>query len=183
MLVTASSPESGHQHIWREQMEIDARAIAMVAGQAITFLLFVLILKALAWKPILKMLDERKERIQEEFDTIAKLKEDVESLKSDYEGRVSVIEEEAREKIQEAVKEGRRVADEISERAREEARERIEKSKQMIQLEIEKARVQIKEDVIKIAMEVSELAIRERLDEDKHRNLVNHFIDELNSQN
>ena len=98
-------------------------------------------------------------------------------------GAIGRVEEEAREKIQEAVKEGRRVADEISERAREEARESIEKSKQMIQLEIEKARVQIKEDVIKIAMEASELAIRERLDEDKHRNLVNHFIEELNSQN
>ena len=74
--------------------------LPLVAGQAITFLFFVTILRIFAWKPILKLLDDRRERIQSEFDEIASMKKDVETLKEDYEKRVSTIEDEAREKIQ-----------------------------------------------------------------------------------
>ena len=111
------------------------------------------------------------------------MKEEVSGLKDDYEKRVGVIEEEAREKIQESVREGRRMAEEIAEKARDEARQRLEKSKQLIELELDKARKQLKEDIINIALSTSEKAIRERMDEEKHRSLVGGFIEELSSKN
>ncbi|MFC1601469.1 F0F1 ATP synthase subunit B [Candidatus Sumerlaeota bacterium] len=162
---------------------ITQEVIMQVVGQILSFIIFVLILKAFAWKPILKLLDERRERIQSEFDEIASMKEEVGGLKDDYEKRVGVIEEEAREKIQESVREGRRMAEEIAEKARDEARQRLEKSKQLIELELDKARKQLKEDIINIAMSASEKAIRERMDEEKHRSLVGGFIEELNAKN
>ena len=162
---------------------MDSIFISQVISQAIAFLVFFLILRWLAWKPILKHIDDRRERIQSEFDEIASLKQEVEKMRVDYDKRIAAVEDEAHEKIAEGIKEGRRVAEEIAEKARQESRERIEKAKQLIDLELEKSREDLKESIVRIAMQTTEHVLHEKMDEEKHKSLVDRFMDELNSRN
>ncbi|MBN1516059.1 F0F1 ATP synthase subunit B [Candidatus Sumerlaeota bacterium] len=154
-----------------------------ISAQVISFLIFYWLLKRFAWGPVMVLLEERRKRIKGEYDKVSALQKQMEELKTDYEKRIGAIEAEARERVQEGVKEGRRVAEEIAEKARAEARERVEKSKQMIDLEMIKARKELREQIVDIAMKTSELAVRERLDRTKHDELVGRFIDELNAKN
>lgn len=166
-----------------EITKIISEAAPQIVAQIFTFLIFFMIMKRFAWGPIMEFLESRRARIQAEFDEVAELKLEVENFKEEYTKKLAEMDDQAREKIQEGINEGRRIADEVAEKARQDAEERIEKSKQMIELEINKARKELKEDIVTIAMQVSEIAVRERLDDQKHRSLVDGFIDKLGSSN
>jgi F-type H+-transporting ATPase subunit b len=150
-----------------------------VATHAVAFTAAVLVLRRYAWKPILNLLDERRERIANEFGTIDREKSANVKLKVEYEAQLKTIDAQARAKIQEAVGEGRKVAGEIHEHAREEAHELMARAREEIDIEKDKAEVALKEDMVAMAMAAAEKVIRMKLDETVHRKLVSEAIDEL----
>ena len=158
-------------------MEILAQFVVNI----LAFLLLLAILKKFAWGSLLKLIDERREKIASEFDRIEKTKQELEKLKTDYQQRLARIEEEARAKIQQAVGEGRRVASEIEESARVHNRESIEKTKEAIVLEVAKAREELREQVVDLAIQATHKILQQHLDEETDRRMIEAFIKEVNS--
>jgi len=156
--------------------------IAQVLSQALAFFLFFWILKKYAWGPILNLIDERNARIEQSFHRAEEAEKSAAQLKERYETHLRDIEAEARERIQAAVNEGRRVADEINENARAEARRIQEKARQMAEIELAKARIELKDDVVRLTLAAAERLIGERCDEALHRRLVQRFVEELSRQ-
>ena len=151
--------------------------LSQILTQLAAFLIFLWIMRRYVWRPILRLLDERREKIAGEFAHIDSLKAETERSRAEYEGRLKAIEHEARERIQEAVGEGRRVAQEIRERAHADARAITNKAKENIQLEVEKARVQLKEDMIKMTMAAIERVLRTSVSREQHNRLIAEFIE------
>ncbi len=147
--------------------------------QIIAFLIVFWVLKLYAWKPILKALDARRQRIRDEFDRIETLKKEIDQLKAEYAEHLRKIDEEARVKIQQAVEEGRKVAREIQEKARIESQANFEKAKDNIELEIAKARISLRREVADLSLRVSEKIIREQMDDAKLEKKVLELIEEL----
>jgi len=87
------------------------------------------------------------------------------------------IEQEAHERIQEAIGEGRRVAQEIRERAHADARAITSKAKESVQLELDKARAQLKEDIIRMTMTTLEHILRESVSREQHDRLIALFVE------
>lgn len=156
--------------------------IAQVVSQAIAFLLFLWILKKYAWGPVLGLIDERSRKIEEGFERAEAAEQRSAQLRQEYEERLKTIEAEARERIQQAVAEGRRTAEEIGERARQDAEKTLEKAREMAETEIAKARVELKEDVVRYTLAATENLIHERMDESRHRRLVEEFVTELSAK-
>ncbi len=151
----------------------------MLLTHAVGFLIALWILKKFAWKPITNILEERRQKIQSDFDEAAKDRKKSEELLGQYEEKLKEIDAEARAKIQEAVKEGQNVAAEIKDSARKESKELIERAKSELERDVQKARVQLKEDLVKMTLFATEKMISEKLDEQKHRDLISNFIDEV----
>ena len=84
-----------------------------VVAQVISFLILLFLLRVLAWKKILKLLDDRKEKIAGEFKKIEDTKAEVAGLRADFEAKLISIDEIAEKKIEEAVAEGRKITDEV----------------------------------------------------------------------
>ena len=59
-----------------------------VVAQVISFLILLFLLRVLAWKKILKLLDDRKEKIAGEFKKIEDTKAEVAGLRADYETKL-----------------------------------------------------------------------------------------------
>ncbi|MBI3322077.1 MAG: F0F1 ATP synthase subunit B [Candidatus Omnitrophica bacterium] len=156
-------------------MEILAQFVVNI----LAFLLLLAILKKFAWGALLKLMDERRAKIDSEFQGIEKTKLELERLKQDYQQHLTRIEEEARGKIQQAVNEGRRVASEIEEQARSSSRETLEKAKEAIQLEVAKARVELKEQVVDLAIQATHKILQQNLDEETDRRMIEAFIREI----
>lgn len=155
------------------------RLIGQVLTNLVAFLLFVIVMKKYAWGPILNLLDERQRKIQEGFEDIKKRQSAAEESQRRYEERLKGIEAEARQKIQEAVGEGQRVANEILEKARVSAGELVESSHKKIELEIATARKQLRDEVISLTLRATERLINEKLTADKDRELVGSFISDI----
>ena len=152
--------------------------IQQILTQAIGFLVLLFILKKIAWKPLLSLLDERREKISSEFRNIEQTKSELSRLEQDYKARLAEIDAQARQKIQEAIAEGQRIAVEVQEKAREEGKNILNKAKENIDLEIAKARVELRNQVASLAIRAAEKVLKEELSEERHKRLITEFIDE-----
>jgi F-type H+-transporting ATPase subunit b len=144
---------------------------------AIGFLITVWILKRFAWGPLIALLEERRNRIANEFKTIEEEKAKVDQLAAEYQGKLKEIDAERRAKLVEAVNEGKKIAEEIRLAARQEAREMAAKAKVDLEREVAKAKVQLKNDMVAMTIDAVERIIKERLDDRKHRELIGRFIE------
>ena len=154
-------------------------SIQEILTQAFGFAILLFILKRLAWKPMLDLLETRRTKIAHSFDEIEKAKQELATLRSDYEKRLSHIDEEARAKLQEVVQEGKKVAREMQDSARSQAKELLEKAKEDISLETAKARVALRREITSLAFAATERLIQEKMTEKKDEELIASFIKEL----
>lgn len=156
--------------------------IRQVITQILGFLLFVWILKRVAWTPLLAMLEKRRLAIAGEFQKAEGLKAQAEELKVKYEQELRGIEAQARQRIQQAVSEGQQVAGEIRAQAQREAQDRVSRAEDEIAREREKAKEILKEQMIHLAMRSAEKILRQKLDDPTQRKMVGEFIDEVGAQ-
>ncbi len=154
-------------------------SIQEILTQAGAFVILVLILKKMAWKPLLQMLEDRRHKIQAGFDHIEKTKAEVETLKRDYENSRAKIEEEARAKLQQAIDEGKKVSKELQETARKESRAILDKAKEDIRLEVAKAKVTLRDEIADLTLGATERLLQEKLNDTKDKELVLDFIENL----
>ena len=174
-------PRPGKE-IWIMSSEFIKEILPSVLTHLVAFLIFVWILKRLALKPVLLLLDERRDKIAKEFDQIATSEKRVNSLKEEYEDRLRKIDEEARKRSQEEVARGRRIADEIEENARTEAGDIVAKAQAKLQLEVDQARARLKDEIVNMTIQATQHLLKEKMDDAHHRKLVTAFINDLERQ-
>jgi F-type H+-transporting ATPase subunit b len=153
--------------------------VPQVITQIIGFLLLVFLLRRFAWGPVIHMLEARRQAIAGQFGEAEKAKASAEQLRLKYEQELKTIDQQARQKLQEAVSEGQRVASEIKSQAQREATQRVERADEEIAREREKAKELVKEQVIRLSMRTAEKILRQKLDDSTQRQLVRAFVDEV----
>jgi F-type H+-transporting ATPase subunit b len=153
-----------------------------IIAQVISFLILLFLLRAFAWKKVLKLLDDRKEKISLELQEIEEAKQEITGLKADYEAKLSSIEQVTAAKIQEAIAEGKMVQEEIRKRANENAQEIIENAKKNIKYELAQAKEELKNDIIDLTIGATEHIIREKLTGEDDKKLINEFLQTLDEE-
>src|SRR4029453_17818093 len=153
--------------------------VRQVITQILGFLVMVWVLRRYAWGPLLGMLEARRAKIAGEFQSAERLKSEAIELKNRYDLELRSIEGHARQRLQEAVAEGQKVAAEIKQQAHADAAQRLERAQEDIAREREKAKEVLKEQIISLAMRSREKILRQKLDEPAQRKLASEFIDEV----
>ncbi|MFA5005813.1 MAG: hypothetical protein WC561_06820, partial [Candidatus Omnitrophota bacterium] len=95
------------------------------------------------------------------------------------EKKVSEIEGYARERIKEAVEQGRKANEEMRKKAHEQAQDIIENAKEGVKYELSQVREKLKDEIVDIAIRAAETVIREKFTEEDDRKIVEDFIREL----
>lgn len=150
-----------------------------LVAQVISFLILFFILRKLVWKRFLQLLDNRKERISSELKNIEDSKAEAARLRSDYEIRMDNIGQIAREKIEEAVSEGKRIAEEIRENANAEALQIIKKTDEALKAEMSRAREEFRDEIVDMALSAAEKVVEEKLTEEEDRKIAEDFLTKL----
>ena len=153
--------------------------LTQIVTTVLGFFLLVAFLKKFFWSAILRMLDERRSTIEGRFRQIEQTQATLAGLQETLNRRLTVIDEEARAKIQQAILEGKRIAGEIQEEARAHAQAVIAKSKETIEIELAKAKVSLRDDLADLTVEAATRLLGERCDADADRRLVRSIIDGL----
>lgn len=160
-------------------MEMVIPKLPQLATQVVGFLIFIWILRKFAWGPILDMLDERRGKIDGDYEAAEKNLSEAEALRGDFEQKLADIKVIEREKVQESVKRGEAMADGIVAKARTQADEARAKADQDIELETQKAQLELRDSVVAMAIGAAEKVIGQKLDDDLHRKLIQEYIDSL----
>ena len=148
-------------------------------AHAISFVIFLFLVRGAFNAIIFPPMRERRERIRAEFERIEREKAEVQKIRQEYESHLKKLDAESRQRIQEAVAEGQRVAGEIREASRKEAQEMITRARQEIGIERDKAQATLRNEVVDLAVEIAGKVIREELTAEKHRKLVDEFLAEV----
>ena len=153
--------------------------VNQLIAHAISFLVFLFLVRGAFNAIIFPPMRERRERIKAEFERIEQEKAGVQKIRQEYEALMKKLDQESRQRIQDAVSEGQRVAGEIREAARKEAQETIGRARQEIAIERDKAQAALRNEVADLATEIAAKLIRAELTPDKHRKLVDDFLAEV----
>ena len=151
----------------------------VILTQILGFLIVFLVLRKAAWGPVLKLLEERREKIRASFADIEAQKAEVANLKTQYEAELKKIDAQARQRMNEALAEAQKLAGEIEASARERSRQEMDKLKGDVEREYQAARVKFKEEMVTIALGAAERMVKESLDRNKQSKLVDQFLAEL----
>jgi F-type H+-transporting ATPase subunit b len=156
-------------------------AIGTVFWTTLIFLIFLLVLKKFAWKPILNAVKAREEIIKSSLESAEKAREDMKKLQADNEA----ILKKAREERENILKEARDVRDkminEAKEKAGEETERLLEKAREGIEREKTKALAEIHDQVAYLSVEIASKLLGEKLkDSDEQNKLIENFLKELN---
>jgi len=161
---------------------IPPQLIAEVLTHIIAFLLLFWVLKALAWRPVTRLLDERNNLIREKIESAEQKELQAQELHQQYQEMIDRIDDEARQRLNEAIENGRRISAEITEKARAEARDIKDKAERSVRLEIDQARIDLKNRLIEMTLQATERLLREKLDDARHRELVARFVEEVEAR-
>ncbi len=150
--------------------------LQQILTQIAGFIILFWLLKRFAWGPILNMLEERRNKIANEFQTIEETKKEISILKKEYETKLAEIEVLAQTRLREGIKEGERVAKQIIDRAREESIKILKEKEEEIRKEREKALKGLESRIIDLSVIVASKAIGSSLGKEDHLRIINEFV-------
>lgn len=150
-----------------------------IVAQIISFMLLLFLLRKFMWKPFLKVIDDRREKVSSDLLKIENAQTGIAKLKKEYEDKVSDIDKAARVRIEEAISEGKRISDELREDAEKRAERIITNANEMVKGELIKAKEELKETIVDLTMKVSEKIIEEKLSEAQDKKLVEDFLNKI----
>lgn len=150
--------------------------------QIINFVILCAILGHFAYKPILKVLDERKARIQNDLDSAATANADAQKLKESYEAQLRDAQVKAQDIVNKAVKEAQ-----VQAQAQiDAAREAIAKEKEAASKQIERERTEALEDlkaqVAVLSCDIASKIISTNMTPDTNDRLIAESIAKLGAQ-
>jgi len=162
---------------------IDALGFNLPAliAQLINFALLLIIFRLLLYKPLLKILDERKKRIQEGLDASDEAKRRLSQTEQDVAKELEKARQQGQEQIAQAQQIAARIQEEARQGARNEAEQLLARARGEIQLERDSAIAQLRREFAGLTIAAAERVIKEELDPEKHRRLIQEVLTEAPS--
>jgi len=148
--------------------------IAQVINVAILFGLLYLV----AYKPIMRMLDERSRKVKESMDNTEYIKQQAERAEEEASKRIEEAAKEGQEAIARAMRTGDEVRQEAQQKARSEGEALIARAKSEIQRERDEAIEQLREEFADITIQAAGKVIDRTLDKKAHRDIIDKVLKE-----
>jgi len=138
----------------------------------LTFLLLVFILAKFAWKPLLKMLQDREDMVRSSLEDAEKAKSELERLNEESEAIMAKARSEAQSILADGKAAAEKVKDDIIAKSKEQANKIREDAGNQIQVEKDKAISEIKKEVVNLTLSVAEKLIRKNLSDADNKSLI-----------
>jgi len=145
------------------------------------FLTVLGILWKFAWGPILGMVQAREDGIQGTLDRAANERDEAAKLLAEHRQQMADARRQAQQMIAEGKEAGERVRQGIEEKARIEGDAMIERARESIEREKDAALDELRKEAVDLALAAAARLLQESLDEEKDRELIMGFIDDLSS--
>jgi len=153
-------------------------SLPTLLAQIVNFLILLGLLYLVAYKPIMRMFDERSRKIKKSMEQTESIKEQAARAEEEAKKRIEAASKEGQEAVARAVRTG----EEIRQKARQEAKPQVEALIAKARLEIQRERDEAIDELRKEFADLTILAagkvIEQSLDKEAHRKLIDKVLEE-----
>jgi F-type H+-transporting ATPase subunit b len=178
-LFIASTPVAALAEEENTGMKLLIPNMAEFIPACIAFLIIFFIMSKFAWPMVLKMMEDRENKIQGDMDAAEQAKDQARSDAQAYADRLAVAEREAADIIAAAKREAEEERSRILAKAQQDAAATIAKARDAVESERKKALVQLSGSVVDLSVEIAGKIIGNDLDDAEHRALAEKYLAEV----
>ena len=144
----------------------------------VNFLLVLLLLYLFAYKPILRLMDQRADRIRESLEAEDTARQEAASSQEAIQEQITEARREGQRIMDQAREASERFRTEEMDKARQEAEAFVERAKEDIARERDTALQEVRASFGDLAITAAERVIRSSLDRQAHEELINQVLEE-----
>jgi F-type H+-transporting ATPase subunit b len=151
----------------------------LIIWTIVTFLILLFILKKVAWKPILSALDQREKDIKDSLEKAEKAKEDAQKILDENQATLAKAEEESKKIIEQSRSYAENLKEQMLKESKEQAKKLVEDAAEEIDRRKNSAFEELKDQVAKIAVNAAEKIMKQNLDADKNKHIVDSYLKDV----
>jgi F-type H+-transporting ATPase subunit b len=151
---------------------------SVLVTQIVTIVILLVVLRFVAYKPIMRMLDERSKRIKESMEQAEAVRAQSVKAEEELKKQMEQASREGQERIARAVKAGEEVKQKAQEDAKKEAETLITRARTEIQRERDDAITEVRRQFADLTVLAAGKVIEKSLDKEEHRELIEKVLEE-----
>jgi F-type H+-transporting ATPase subunit b len=144
----------------------------------INFIVLFVLLRLFLYKPVMKMLDERAKRTKDAMELAEATKKEFEQAKVEVQKQIEKGRQEAQAVLTQAMQVGERLKEESRQEATKQAQAIVDRTRSELETERDKIVGDLRREFVDIAISAAEKVIKETLDKEKHRKLIEETLRE-----
>ena len=153
-------------------------SVPTLITQVVTFIILLVVLRFVAFKPIMRMLDERSRRIKESVEQAEAVKAQSAHAEEELKKQIETASREGQDRITRAVKAGEEVKQKAQEDAKKEAESLLTRARSEIQKERDDAISEVRREFADLTVLAAGKVIEKSLDKEEHRKLIDKVLEE-----
>ncbi|MGM9519646.1 MAG: F0F1 ATP synthase subunit B [Phascolarctobacterium sp.] len=152
---------------------------ATLIAQILNFLVLVFVLAKFVYKPVLGIMEERKNKIASDLETAEKAKNDAEAVKAEYAAKLADARQEAQAIIENARKTAQAAHDKIMADTKAEQEQYVAAQKEIIATEKKKAMDEVRAQVISLSMIAAGKIVEQKLNSEEDKKMASKIVDSI----
>jgi len=153
--------------------------LPLLLAFVINFIILLILLGKFLYRPVLKMLDERAQKVRESMEWAEAIKHDYEQARVEVQKQIEKGRQEAQAITAQAFQKGEDLKEGARKEAAEQAKAIIEKARIELGTERDKMVEDLRREFASLLVLASEKVIRQTLDKEKHSRLIEETLEEL----
>ena len=149
----------------------------------LNLVVFFFLMKKFLFKPVMKVMEKRKEMINKEFQEADEAKAQAEELKKQYEDKIDTINDESQRIIGEAKESAKAEYSKIIERAENDADKLLDEAKKQAVVERENEMRAARENIAELAMEAAAKVVGANVTDKTNSDIFDEFLNESSDGN
>ena len=153
-------------------------SLPTLIAQIVNFIILFGLLYLVAYRPIMRMLDERSRKIKDSIEQTEYIKEQAARAEEEAEKRIAEASQEGQEMVARAVRTGEEVRQKAEQEARTDAEALISRARAEIQRERDEAIDDVRKAFADLTIKAAEKVIDRSLDKEAHREIIDKVLEE-----
>ncbi len=145
----------------------------------LTFILLLILLTKFAWKPILSALKQREAAIKDSLEQAGKARDEAKQILLENQNSLAKAEEESKKIIDQSRLYAENLKEQMMKDSKEQSKKLIEEASAEIDRKKNAAFDELKNQIAEISVQAAEKILKENLDADKNKKLVDKYISDI----
>ena len=152
--------------------------IPLLVVFVVNFIVLLVMLRLFLYKPVMKVLDERAKRAREAIELAEATRKEYDQAKDEVQKQIEKGRQEAQAIIGQAIQVGERLKEESRQEAAKQAQAIVDRARSELESERDKLVGDLRREFVDISIAAAEKVIKETLDREKHRKLIEETLQE-----